>query len=367
VKRRMREKYSGPVFDEQTFQGIWNTNPTLNREMLEAACSPGVPKSGLIDCLGLHTRDHLKDLANDFLLSIPSTAKKSMIVEQLAGKLSKDFPMLLPYLPVRNLDFLGRVKGSGQLSVRKEELRYQDISHTQNYGFLFLFNTGTTYTAVIPTELLSSLQGVDTAVIRTNAELHQRLNAYAVSLSNLYGVLDIDQFATIWNRFEAEVITPAEVGDELAMLSRVQYYYWYENELVISSYFMTAQEVVDFLVTVKDIPYYKPTQEEIVTYFQSSYDDRSPAANAMLEFLARYKLNKGEDVEDLMAEISDVCVAEEDMQEVLDLLDEYGLLFKGLDELTHFTQLFNELSNHSRKWTLRGHTPLAIENQKMKR
>jgi transcription termination factor NusB len=120
-------------------------------------------------------------------------------------------------------------------------------------------------------------------------------------------------------------------------------------------------------VTVKDIPYYKPTQEEIVTYFQSSYDDRSPAANAMLEFLARYKLNKGEDVEDLMAEISDVCVAEEDMQEVLDLLDEYGLLFKGLDELTHFTQLFNELSNHSRKWTLRGHTPLAIENQKMKR
>jgi hypothetical protein len=55
------------------------------------------------------------------------------------------------------------------------------------------------------------------------------------------------------------------------------------------------------------------------------------------------------------------------MQGVFDLLDEYGLLFKGLDELTRFTQLFAELSNHSRKWTLRGHTPLAIDSQKLKR
>ena len=367
MKRRMREKYSGPVFNEQTFQGIWNTNPTLNREMLEAACSPGVPKSALADCLGLHTREHLKDLADDFFLSIPSATKKNRMVEQLVGQLSKDFPVLLPYLPVRNLDFLWRLRGSGQLSISKEDLLYQDVSHTQNYGFLFLFNTGTSFTAVIPQELLPSLEGFDADSLWTNAELHQRLNAYAVSLSNLYGVLDIDQFATIWNRFEAEVITPAEVGDELAMLSRVQYYYWYENELIISSYFMTAQEVIDFLVTVKDIPYYKPSQEEIVTYFQSSYDDRSPAANAMLEFLAGYNLNKGEELEDLMAEISDVCVAEEDMQGVFDLLDEYGLLFKGLDELTRFTQLFTELSNHSRKWTLRGHTPLAVDNQKLTR
>jgi hypothetical protein len=363
----MREKYSGPVFNEQIFQGIWNTNPALNREMLEAACSPGVPKSTLADCLSLYTREHLKDLADDFLIPISSATKKNQIVERLVDQLIKDFPVLLPYLPAPNIDFFWQMKGAGKIGVAKDELHYRDISHSQNYGFLFLFNTGTTFTAVIPQELLPSLEGVDSSVMKTNAELHQRLNAYAVSLSNLYGVLDIDQFATIWNRFEAEVITPAEVGDELAMLSRVQYYYWYENELIISSYFMTAEEVMDFLAKVKDIPYYKPSQEEIVTYFQSSYDDRSPAANAMLEFLSGYKLGNGEDLEDLMAEISDVCVAEEDMQEVFDLLDEYGLLFKGLDELTRFTQLFTELSNHSRKWTLRGHTPLAMEKQNSRR
>ena len=61
-----------------------------------------------------------------------------------------------------------------------------------------------------------------------------------------------------------------------------------------------------------------------------------------------------------MSEIADVCIMDEGVQEALDLLDDYGILFAGMDDVSRFTQLFTDLNNHSRKWVLRGHTPSTV-------
>ena len=362
-KRRKRETYSGPVFSDQTLQGMWSKDLLLNREMIEATCCVGDPKETLPELLSTFTRDYLKELAEDYTLQFKSSATKSHMVEKLGEQIIQRFPFSLPYMPVANIEYLWNFHSGPVVQKPKEELFYKDISHMQNFGFLFIFNTGKTFTTVFPRELLPSLETVDRKALLSAAELHQRLNAYAVSLSNLYGVLDIDQFATIWNKYEAEIFTPAEAGDELAVLSTVQYYYWYTNEMIVCSYFLDLPEVERFLENVKDVPYYSPTREEIVNHFQNSYDDRSPAAHAMLDFLSGYKLNSEESLDELMAEISDVCVADDGLQEVFDVLDEYGLLLKGMEEVARFTQLYTELSNHSHKWVLRGHTPLALNRK----
>lgn len=362
-KQPAGDMHSVPVFSDDLMRSVMDAGTELNSELVGTAAVAGKPMQTLQACLGSFTREHLRELAKDHDLYLSSAVHKKELVDSLAGRLIDRFPKMLPYLPVVNLEFLARFKGVPRLTVARDALQFRDISHTQNFGFLYVFRTGDTYTAVVPRELLPALDVLGKENLWREAGFHQRMDAYAVALSNLYGVLDIDQYAVVWNRYESETMTPAMVEDELAELGRVQYYWWFEEELVISSFFRSTEEVEEFLMHVKEIPYYIPSREDLVHYYQTPYDDNSPAVSAMMEFLSAYRLSEGGQVEDLMDEIADACIVGNGMQDVFDLLNEYGLLFTGMDEITRFTELYTQLSEHSRKWELRGHTPSALKKQ----
>ncbi|MDD3823636.1 MAG: hypothetical protein PHN93_07825, partial [Sphaerochaetaceae bacterium] len=85
---------------------------------------------------------------------------------------------------------------------------------------------------------------------------------------------------------------------------------------------------------------------------------------AMMEFSSGCRLANGEQIEDLMDEISDTCIVGNGMQGVFELLNEYGLLLSGMDEINRFTELYVQMNEHCRKWELRGHTPNALKNQR---
>ena len=358
-----REMYPSSVFSEELLRSIMDAEPALDRELLHSAAIEGSPVSSLDACLSAYTKEHLRDLAQDHDITIPAAKRKAEVVHSLSSHLMKQFPRMLPYFPQMNLEFLARFIDSPEIEMAHDALHFRDISHVHNFGFLYLFRTADTFTAVIPRELLPALKVLSDQGIWERVNFHQRLDAYAVALSNLYGVLDIDQYAIVWNRFEHERLTPAMAMDELIELGRIQYYWWFEDELVISSYFQNEEEVEQFLENVREISYYAPTRDDIVTYFRAPYDDQSPAASAMLEFLCGYRLPNGEQIEDLMDDISDSCIVGEPMQEVFDLLNEYGLLFTGMDEITRFTELYVQMNEHSRKWELRGHTPVGLKKR----
>jgi hypothetical protein len=358
-----RTHHPSPVFSNDLLRSVMDTDGELNLELLRNAAVSGDPAHTMSACLDTYTKEHLKDLAQDHELQIPSSYKKQQMVGKVADHLVRQFPKMLPFFPQMNLEFLSKFKESPTLEFNSESLKFRDISHVHNYGFLYLFKTGDSFTVVVPRELLPALSILDGKEIWETADFHQRMNAYAISLSNLYGVLDIDQYAVVWNRFEAESLTPAMVMDELEELGKVQYYWWFDDELVISSYFQSGMEVVQFLDKVKQVSYYSPSRNDLLKYFQTPYDDESPAASAMLEFLSGYRLPEGEQIEDLMDDISDTCIVGEGMQDVFDLLNEYGLLFTGMEEINRFTELYTQLSDHCRKWELRGHTPSGLKNR----
>lgn len=352
----MQEMTDRRVFDEQVFLDSWDIPNEHNSELLALCVLPGKVTESLSEGLGRLKRDLLKDLAQDLLVDIKSSSGKAQLVEHVSQAVVRSFADLVFYLPVVNLHFLRRFGGDTRLTVAKDELLYRDISHSHNLGYLMVFDTGGTYTLVLPRVFADILAELDFDALLKAAEFHQRIAGYAISLTNLYGVLDIDQFSNVWNRYEVERLTPASAGDELAVLTFSWYSFWYENEYIVSSYFETYEAVEEFLSNVKDIPYYVPSRQELRSFFTDPYDESSPAAQAMRSFLSEYDLPGGEDFDDLMADLADVCIADTGMDDALGLLQEYGILFKGLPESDKFSHLYAELDNHARKWVLRGHT-----------
>ncbi|MFA5571257.1 MAG: hypothetical protein ACOX0W_02980 [Sphaerochaetaceae bacterium] len=362
---KTKEMYPYTVFSEALIQSTLETDSALNKELLESAAVVRPVVYNLSDSLHQYTKNHLQELAEDYGLDIARSTVKQKLVELLRTEMIKRFEKMLPYFPISNLEFLSRFNvETPSLELEERDLAFKDISHIHNFGVLFLYRKDTTYTAVVPTELLPSLQELQKPMLWKEATLYQRMGAYAVALSNLYGAVDIDQYAIIWNRYEEEMLTPIMVQDVLEVLSDVQYYWWFFDEHIVSSFFSRIEDLDQFLTKVRDVAYYEPTREELVALYQTPYDENSPAMSAMMEFLSGYRLDDGGHIEDLMDEISDSCIVGNGMQDAFNVLNEYGLLFNGMDEINRFTELYTQMNENIRKWELRGHTPKAFKNSR---
>ncbi|MCK9286172.1 MAG: hypothetical protein PHP38_08270 [Sphaerochaetaceae bacterium] len=352
----MQQPSDPVIFDEGIFLDSWEISHEDNRDFLELCALSGKVTDSLSDGLNRLDKNTLKELGADLSVPLKSSMAKTQLIELITEAITTSFADFIVYLPVANLRFLLRFKEQSINVIPKEAMLYRDISHTHNLGYLFLFDTGEYYTAVLPSVLRKMFLELDTDSLFSMAELHQRLAGYAVSLTNLYGVLDIDQFAKVWNRYESELLTPAQIGDEMGFLAFTWYAFWYSDELIISSYFDSEEMLAQFMAKVHDIPYYVPTKDELREYFSDPYNDRSPAVREMREFLSGYDLPAKEDIDDLLADLADVCIADSGMDNALDLLQQYGVLFRDYEDATKFTQLYTELDSQSRKWNLRGHT-----------
>lgn len=360
-----RDSHRFPVFTDELIKGVFETDETINKRLLTEASFKAPIHTNLELCLNGYTKNYLLDLATDHDLRIATSKRKKEIIEELAKRIIKRFNQMLIYLPKLNLKFLSRFSAENNvIELDYESLQYRDISHIHNFGFLYLYRKNNKLFAVVPDELTPTLELLKEKELWQLATIHQRFDAYAVALSNLYGVLDIDQFALIWNRFEAEIITPAMAQDELKELGKAQYYWWFDDELIVSSFFSHSDDVENFLNKVRPISYYIPTRAELISYFKAPYAQDSTAVKEMVEFLQGYKISEDEYIEDLIEEITDSCVVGNGMQDVFNLLNEYEVLLNGMEEINKFTELYVQMNDSCRKWELRGHTPKSLKKSR---
>ncbi|MGI6467017.1 MAG: hypothetical protein ACOXZZ_05450 [Sphaerochaetaceae bacterium] len=352
------------VFSDELIKGVLEADSAMNRQLLTNASFKKEVAYTLEKSLNGYTKPYLYELALDHNLTLPKSIQKRELIEKLAKRIESRFEQMLPYLPKLNLEFLSRFIGRKRaITLSLEELQFRDISHAHNFGFLYLYHDKKGFKAVVPHELVEKLDLLRDKKLWERASLNQRIDAYAVSLSNLYGVLDIDQFALIWNKFEKETLTPAMAQDELFELSKAQYYWWFDDELIISSFFEKYEEVEHFLLKVREVPYYIPNRDELVEYFRNPYAQDSSAVSEMVEFLKGYEIANEDHVIDLVEEITDSCIVGNGMQDAFNLLNEYEVLLNGMEEINRFTQLYVQMNDSCRKWELRGHTPNALKKR----
>ncbi len=350
------------VFSREILDSAFRFDQEFNARFLGEFSLSAPVCHHLDECLNLYTKDILMQIALDHSLELKASMKKAEMVELLRQKIIQNFHSFIAYVPTRNLEFLRRFSYEKDYTLSQEVFLFPDFTHLHHFGFVFLFQSGETYTAVLPRELGTFLGLLSNEDLFVKADLHQRLDAYATSLVNLYGILDIDQFAILWNKYEKETFTPAMIEDELSELNRTHIFWWYIDEYVVSTYFSTPEEIEEYMKEVKDISYYMPSVEELRRYYVTPYDKSSPAANAMSDFLSSVCLEGYDTVSILMQDLNDAITVGEKMDGVFELLGEYGVFFHGIDELNTFNELYGDLDETIRKWQLKGHRPKFMKN-----
>ncbi len=362
VNREQNGTLSESVFPRDVLDSAFQMEPEFNAGFLDEFTLTSAPRHHLDECLSLLTKDMLLQMGMDHSLDLKLSMKKAEMVELLRQKIIQNFHAFLPYVPARNLEFLKEFSYENDYTLTRDVFLFPDFAHLHHFGFIFLFRTGDEYHAVLPRELGSFLGLLKNHDLFVKADLHQRLDAYATALVNLYGILDIDQFAVMWNKYESETYTPAMIEDELKELDRAHIFWWYLDEFVISTYFSSPDEVEEYQKEVKDISYYIPSREDLRNYYITPYDKSTPAAHAMSDFLSTVCQEGRDTVSILMQDLNDAITVGEKMDGVFELLGEYGVFFHGIDELNTFNELYGDLDETIRKWQLKGHKPRFMKN-----
>ena len=362
VNSQQNSEISQSVFTREVLDSAYRFDREFNARFLDDFSLPYRVCHHLDECLALYTKDVLMQIGLDHMLDLKVAMKKEKMVELLRQKIIQDFHEFLAYLPVRNLEFLKEFTYENNYTLTRDVFLFPEFTHLHHYGFLFLFKGEDEYTAVLPGELGTFLGLLNNKDLYVKADVNERLDAYATSLVNLYGILDIDQFAILWNKYEKETLTPAMVEDELKALDRAHIFWWYLDEYVVSTYFTAPEEVEEYLKEVKDVTYYMPDREELRNYFITPYDKSTPAAHAMTDFLSSVCQEGYDTVSVLMQDLNDAITVGEKMDDVFELLGEYGVFFHGVDELNTFHELFGDLDETVRKWQLKGHRPHYLKN-----
>ncbi len=351
------------VFPRDVLDSAFRFEDEFNAQFMDEFALNAPLCTHLDQCLSLYTKEILIQIGDDHSLELKNSMKKETMVQKLRQKIIQNFHSVLPYLPTRNLEFLRAFTHENGYTVDADVFLFPDFTHLHHFGFLFLFKREKGYSLVLPRELSPFLGILRNEDLFVKSHLHQRLDAYATTLANLYGIVDIDQFAILWNKYEQETFTPAMIEDELKELNRTQIFWWFMDEFVISTYFSTPEEVEEYLESIRDVAYYMPSVEELRQYYITPYEKSSPAVDAMSDFLSALCGEGEEALTVLMQDLNDAIVVGEKMENVFELLGEYGVIFHGIDELNTFNELYGDMDETIRKWQLKGHRPAILKNR----
>jgi len=190
---------------------------------------------------------------------------------------------------------------------------------------------------------------------------NQKMLNYLIALSNIYGWYSYDQFIHIWNLYNEYKITEEDADIFIEKMELKDAQTWIEDNTIISE----AIPMDDYPLsegTRQNLPWYTPSEEMIEKNIDSHVDEDSEAYKAMKAFFTKNRGNIKTDKEleliifDLMLDMK----FDSYPSTAYDILEEHNYVFKDEQSVTRFLKMYMEISNNSRKWVLKGFTPIEV-------
>lgn len=210
------------------------------------------------------------------------------------------------------------------------------------------------------------------ATIRIPKERKELIAKYATASVFLYGMLSVDEFVRIFNRYEPSVKTTLEEAflalQRLAKTNDVEYSL--KNNIISGPEFQPCfddyeDDVKYFRSAQRGKPRYLPDKEEFLRYLESSYREPEKPYSDLKAYIFKHKLtNRGEGIRGVDGDLLDL---HEFIQsgilsagQELEFFTDKGYSFKDMNAANAFMQLVMNVHNNTRMFENNGFTPNEI-------
>ncbi len=110
----------------------------------------------------------------------------------------------------------------------------------------------------------------------------------------------------------------------------------------------------------RDVPYYVPTKEEILEYSENGYPAADENYRKLSDFLRRELNIEEEECENLCYETFHILRMGGMLSDVMECINGMDVVFTSQKQAERFAGLIVDLTNHTRMYELKGHTPVEM-------
>lgn len=329
------------------------------------------PKTdSLKDCLEAYTKVYLVKLAEENGVEVKKSWTKTRILNKLTATILHTLEDRVLLLDEEQFELFQKfVNREMDLeTVNAEMVKFYVKVHpiAVKMGLLFSKHIDGILNTLISKELKHVLNEIDYTKKKQqkkpiNVEQFDRILKAAI---HLYGVVTKEQVVELWKIRYPDFNFTVEFYDYLFLVLPIiaikNSFYFVDNKLFASFEFFDAEDVKAFyeeIVEIAPIENYVPTKKEIQYYEKHTFNRQLLIYKRLKQFISKH-LNESEIV---MGIIEDHITYGNTLSDAIEELDEYDLLeFQNPKYFETFAELYSQLHNHTRMWSLRGYTPTEV-------
>lgn len=196
-----------------------------------------------------------------------------------------------------------------------------------------------------------------------------RIKEYAYASINLYGVIKLDDFISVFNHYESSPITKEEVIPVLELLDSIDEIDLSFRESILGNGYFLLEDSRDFkeakalLKQQSDKPRYLPEKAEFLRYMDPEYVEPIKPLMDLEAFFIDQKMNPKRSAEDVkfdVLELHDEIVFGERLTQFVEYLEQSGYIFKDDVQIKMFGDLVKDMHNQTRMYENKGFTPSEL-------
>ena len=323
------------------------------------------------------SKDDIYFVAEVHALELDDTMSKEELVEKINEVLVEDFEHDCQYLLPNEIFYImdlylqfekknpTKINSIFQsiLNNYKYEKDEADGDYLVQMGYFQIQREGDQHTWLLPYPSIIVSFVSNAVVLLEKSFENQKMLDYVIALSNIYGWYSYDQFIHIWNLYNENKITEDFADIFLEKMEMKNAQIWIKDQIIISGT-IPAEEYKFLAGTRENLPWYTPSEEMIKKNIDAHVDKHTEAYKALKAFFTKNKgsIKTNREIELIIFHLMLELKFNNLPSAAYDILEEYNYVFKDDETGTRFLKMYLDLLNNSRKWVLKGFTPIEVNN-----
>lgn len=362
-------KYKGDIIPENcgglaAFYDLLESSPQSVKKYDMEAVNRNLNKSGestseeihMEDVFHYYDKNSIAEIAKRHGMSGLGKLKKEELTEKTISHILDKEVMRKYFLCVRDSEMkLFEQLAAGDSQVSTFDLEELDYLYAGGY-----LTSGSDSILMVPKEVVEAYNAINTPEFQMERSRLASIGDYLCAANSLYVVTPPSVILEIFNKYEAKKLTQEELMQAYEKLLPYRcLVIWLDGCFVDAA--LAEQEGYKNLLNIqKKVPYYIPTQQEIRFMADNAGFLMTPELGQLGKFLEQ-QIHVSEDLipyalRQVQAEIS----LGGQLQEVINDLEELGIVFDEAEQMEHFASIITDVWNHTRLVLNRGHKPYEM-------
>lgn len=322
-------------------------------------------KYKLREILNVNSVTHLKDMAKEFGMKGSSKLKKKELINALCSSI----------LEQASMEFKFMVATDKNIEQLETAMKQKVVIKPNTFFYLYWQRLGFAYISInnevmIPIEVEEEYRRIKESTRYQEARNRFLIiDLYALACTNLYSIIELDQFIQIINTQTVLCTDREEVVGWCLMryTFRGCEMYFFQDGYVMSDFYGdnilgVKSDYHELLALQKDKPYYIPEKTELIKYVDNIYIDENKSFQDMLRFMKKRMKLADMDANDYSADIQLQIRNGSMPKDIVNECTRIGITFADQKQFEEFMQLLMVMFNNTRIPENRGYTPNEIRN-----